>query len=362
MEIAQLGEQPNRPRKTSLQQLQEDAEKWFPSRHIRELQALVERHSSAHQIRDLLKQSEAQEAMRRTLERNSLSKYVQDIVESSSAAVQAQKVYDQYFSRISSFGADAATLAKSASLAFAAREYDKYLKPIAEQQDLLDRLQRESLKGLSIQEYFRQIERANPSFAAMDAAKKQMDAMLGSFRDIDLRSFADADEADRNVAREAAETISKAATEQPTLQRSVDFIVVAIQAETQPAVQLMLLFIFRKMLDYLAAGAIGAAMGYYAPTVLGESPQAANKKIKEVAKEAIGVPGLLADYRFVSTTVVIVRQNPRARSPEIGRLRFGNPVKLLRKERGFALVVWTDHEAGAEIQGWIFSRYLSKFD
>ena len=44
------------------------------------------------------------------------------------------------------------------------------------------------------------------------------------------------------------------------------------------------------------------------------------------------------------------------------RLSFGKAVKLMKKERDFALVAWTDKESGAEIQGWVFARYLGKFN
>lgn len=102
-------------------------------------------------------------------------------------------------------------------------------------------------------------------------------------------------------------------------------------------------------------------MGRYAPAVLGESPQVARKTVQELARTAVGSPQLLAEYRYVSATLLIVRQNPKARSPEVGRLSFGKAVLLLKKEKGFALILWTDAESGAEIQGWVFSRYLGRF-
>ena len=123
----------------------------------------------------------------------------------------------------------------------------------------------------------------------------------------------------------------------------------------------MLWLFFRKVLELLIAGAIGAVMGHYAPAVLGESPQAAKKAIQENARAAVGSAEMLEEYRYVSAKVLVVRQNPKTRSPEVGRLYFGSAVKLLKKEKDFALVIWTDKESSAEIQGWVFSRYLGKF-
>lgn len=41
---------------------------------------------------------------------------------------------------------------------------------------------------------------------------------------------------------------------------------------------------------------------------------------------------------------------------------FGKAVKLVKKDKDFALVLWTDKESGVEIQGWVFARYLAKFN
>ena len=78
-------------------------------------------------------------------------------------------------------------------------------------------------------------------------------------------------------------------------------------------------------------------MGYYAPALLGESPQAAKKAVQAAARTAVGAPELLAVYRYVSAKMLIVRLNVRARSPEVRRLTFGQAVRLVKKEKDFAL-------------------------
>jgi Bacterial SH3 domain len=96
--------------------------------------------------------------------------------------------------------------------------------------------------------------------------------------------------------------------------------------------------------------------------VLGESPQAAKKSIQDNTQAAVGSVEILAEFRYVSAKTLSVRQNPKARSPEVSRLSFGMAVRLLKKDKDFALVIWTDKESGVEIQGWVFSRYLGKFN
>ena len=242
-----------------------------------------------------------------------------------------------------------------------AKHYARNLKPISVHQEMLEKLRRQAFGGLSAVDFARQLEEANPAIRAMEEAKKSLDHFWPTFREIDFSQF-EASEIDEQETKQAAESITQVAAEQESFQEAVASIVLAIQAQQNPTVQLVLWLFFRKVMDWLIAGAIGAAMGHYAPVVLGESPQAAKKAVQENARTVVGSPQLLVEYRYVSAKVLIVRQNPRARSPEVGRLSFGKAVKLLKKEKDFALVLWTDKESGAEIQGWVFSRHLGKFN
>ncbi|MDP3811625.1 MAG: SH3 domain-containing protein [Hydrogenophaga sp.] len=69
------------------------------------------------------------------------------------------------------------------------------------------------------------------------------------------------------------------------------------------------------------------------------------------------------DYslRIVSSKVLVVRLNPGAKSPELGRLHYGAAVELVEKSGHFALIKWRHGESKVELQGWVFARYLSKF-
>lgn len=367
MDITDLAddEQPPKPRKkTALEKLREDMQRQLaPFRQIQEMQDLVRRYSPEYQARELLKQFEPERQLREMLERTATPKQVQEILDGTSIAAQVQRMREQYFPK-NSQAQHVEILRRAAgldSVSEMARAYEKYREPVTVQQEWLDKLQRQALGGLSVQDLARQFEQANPAFAAMEAAKKSLDTLWGSFRDIDFSAY-DADEEATKEVEAAAQSIIHAASGEPTLKEAVDQIIAAIQAQQKPAVQLILFLFFRKMLDWLIGGAIGAVMGYYVPQVLDESPQAASKAVKQIAREAVGAPELLVEYRYISAKVLIVRQNPRALSPEVGRLTFGKVVKLVKKDKDFTLVLWTDKESGAEIQGWVFSRYLGNFN
>lgn len=369
-------EPPNRPKKSALQQMQEQIERQMrPLRQIEDIQKLVQRHSSAYQLRELTRQFEPYRQIQAMFERTTVPKHIQDIIDGTSVAAQAKRMMEQYIPRdtLAGFGLDtdgirrmtglSESMRRAAGLDFASsvvKQYERYLRPTSQHQEILEEVRRQNVGGLGAMDFARQLTESNSAFRAIEEARKSLDRLLPTFRDIDFSEF-ESSEKDELEIKHAAESITRTAAEQESIQEAVERIVIAIEAQQKPTVQLMLWLFFRKVLDWLIAGAIGVAMGHYAPAVLGESPQAAKKAIQENAKAAVGSAEILAEYRFVSAKLLIVRQNPKARSPEVGRLSFGKAVKLLKKEKDFALVIWTDKESGAEIQGWVFARYLGKF-
>lgn len=375
-----LDEPPDRPKKTALQQIQEQFERQMrPLRQIQEIQNLVKQYSPDFQLQELTRQFAPHRQVMEMLDHSVIPKHIQDIIDGSSFAAQAMRMMEQSFPKdtFTSLGLNNDTFRRATgqsiqdealrqaasfdSIRNIAKLNERYLKPISEHQEMLEKLRIQAIEGLSSIDFARQREEANPAFRAMDEAKRSLDRLWLTFRDIDFRQF-EASEGDEQESKQAAETITQAAAEQESLQEAVRCIILAIHEQQKPAVQLMLWLFFRKVMDWLVAGAIGAYMGHYAPAVLGESPQAAKKAVQENARSAVGSLQLLAEYRFVATKMLIVRQSPRALSPEVGHLSFGKAVKLLKKEKDFAFVLWTDQESGAEIQGWVFARYLGKFN
>lgn len=381
-----LDEPPGRPKKTAHQQIQEQFERQMrPLRHIHELQDLAKRFSPDYQRKQLTRQLEPYRKIQEMLERSSVPKHIQDIIEGSSIAAQAKRMMEQYvpkdtFASLGSYNdtirqaagmtikneairglAGLGSIGSIGSIGSFAKQYVPHLRPISEHHEMLEKLRRQALGGLSAVDFARQLEGANPAFRALEEAKKSLDRLWPMFRDVDFSQLG-AGEKDEQETKEAAESITLAVAEHDSFQGAVEGIVLAIQAQQKPTVQLMLWLFFRKVMDWLIAGAIGAAMGHYAPAVLGESPQAAKKSVQEKMRTAVGSTELLVEYRYVSAKVLIVRLNPGARSPEVERLSFGKAVKLLKKEKNFALVLWTDKESGTEIQGWVFARYLGKFN
>ena len=333
-------------KKTAIEQIQEQIERqMFPLRQFEEMQNQVKRYSEYYQVEELARQYEPHRKIREILERSVIPKHIQDIIDGTSMNTQyaqAKRMMEQSI--------------PTNALAHIGINYDTFrgATGIIESIRLAAGLDFKSDFALKFVE-------SNSAFRAMEEAQKLLNTLLPTFLDTDFEQF-ETSEKDEQELKQAVNSITLAVTKEESIQKVVERIVNTIQAQHEPKVQLMLWVIFCKVIDWLISGAIGAAMGYYTPVILGESPQAAKKAILENARTVVGSTQILADYRYVSAKILIVRQNPKARSREIGHLSIGKVVKLLKKENDFALVMWNDEESDAEIQGWVFSRYLGKFN
>lgn len=372
-----IDELPERPKKTRLQQIQEQLDRQMrPLRQIQEMRNLMGLYSTDYHLTELARQLEPNRQIKEILERLAIPNQIHALSDGLSINAQVRHMMEKYSSKsaLGSLGLDSDSIRRASglngliqltedinSVSNISKQFVQYLRPISAHQELLENFHRQSSGGLSAIDFARQFEKSNSTIRAFEEAKKSLDRLWPTFHNIDFVTFFPNHD-DQQEAEQTAESISQAVSEQDLIQDAVERIIVAIQTQQKPTVQLMIWLIFRKIMDWLLAGAIGAAMGHYAPAILGASPQAAKKAIQENARAAVGSSELLAEYRYVSVKTLIVRHNPRARSPEINRLYFGRTVKLLKKEKDFTLILWTDKENGAEIQGWVFSRYLGKFN
>lgn len=91
------------------------------------------------------------------------------------------------------------------------------------------------------------------------------------------------------------------------------------------------------------------------------SQREAEKAIKKKIVAAVGAKETLAAYRFVKKDRLVVHMNPKARSPSVGHLYFGQTVEVLKTIKDWTLVRWSDSDTEVCIQGWVFTRHLSKF-
>lgn len=371
MDITDLPPQPSgfpkQPKETAIQKLQEDLDRQigpfkeiqkfqdqlWSSRQLDQLQQYLKRHSPAQQLYDLMKPLGSERLKRDLLEANNPIKHLQGLVPKFG---------------LSAFGLDSDAVRMAVGQGqirdFAAKMAEVHLPKPPAYEKLVEQMQRQALGGLSIQELTRQIERTSPAVSAIESAMRSFDSMAGLFRDTDSSAYT---QASLEEFEEQVEIISQTAVVEDDLQRTVEQIATAVSAHPNPTVRFLLWLHFRTLFGYIVSGIISTAISvavttYMASQEAPKSLQDASKGVKEAGRSAVAAVAMLKEHRFVSCDVLTVRMNPKARSPELGRLKFGSVVRVLKTEKDFAFVVWSNNESGAEIQGWVFARYLSKFN
>lgn len=356
-----VDELPDWPRKSALQQMQEKLEHQMrPLRQIQEWQDLIKRSLPDYQLKEFPRTFDSRLEIEKILERSVVPSRIQDIFDRISIRALGTSGLEQYFSKamVASTGLNIDSMRSAAGL----DSFNNIVKSVfSEHQALRKKLRIQSFESLADLNFVGHMGEVTPAFRAIQEARKSLDNLWPTLRNIDLSTF-EADEIAEQEVMQATKSITQAAANPESLQQAVESFTLAIQAQQKPEVQVILWLCCQKILDWIISGVISTLISHASPAVLGESPQAAKKAVQENARAAVGSPHLLQDYRYVSAKVLIVRQNPRALSPEIGRLSFGKPVMLLKKEKDFTLILWADKESGAEIQGWVFSRYLNKFN
>ncbi|TAA47914.1 SH3 domain-containing protein [Corallincola spongiicola] len=85
---------------------------------------------------------------------------------------------------------------------------------------------------------------------------------------------------------------------------------------------------------------------------------------KEIIREARDLYSTeeLFEYRFVYASTLNVRELGTTKSNIVGVLHLGKAVKVINKAKNWSFVEYQDSLTGEVKAGWVFSRYLHKFE
>lgn len=332
-----------------------------PRRHLEQIEKLMRDTSLVRQIQEQERLSLSGH-LKEILTQSVAPRHMQELFAHGSATSQAQRMLDQYLPKYQlSRASDAIRAAADFNtLASSINAYEKIFAA-TKRQEWFNTLQRHATGGVSLQEFARLHEQINPTLTAFEEAQRTLNALGTSFRDIDFDSVEFSEDEERETAL-ATQEITREVGAEPSLQAAVEQIVAAIEAQKNPNVRAMLWLFFKKMLEWIISGIIGAIISQQMPQAPPANPPQAVKQLKVIARANVDSTSLLTEYRFVSAKSLVLRQNPKARSPALGTIGFCRVVKLLKKDKDFVLVLWKDAESGVEIQGWVFARYLEKFN
>ena len=100
---------------------------------------------------------------------------------------------------------------------------------------------------------------------------------------------------------------------------------------------------------------------YFSPPAQIDYSLLAKHLKKEVHQVEIG-PEFYRHYRFVSAPSLTVWSKNYTRSKYVGKLYFGYLVRIVQKNKNWSLIEYRANDGTAVIQGWVFTRYLKRFD
>lgn len=92
-----------------------------------------------------------------------------------------------------------------------------------------------------------------------------------------------------------------------------------------------------------------------------ETPRVATKLVSQAANKEYDIDEL-NHYRFVVVSVLNVRGEPSIKSEVIDELKNGMVVKFITKSKRWTQIEFLCNETNERKIGWVFSRYLRKFD
>jgi hypothetical protein len=201
-------------------------------------------------------------------------------------------------------------------------------------------------------------------FAASLLASLERTSFQATVKDVSsfLHAQKAMDGAFRLRAEQAARSIAVEAASKPTVEAALESLITTV-AETKDSNLQKVLWFFLVPLVLLLINAVVAPVGdFYVKRALEGPKQEAVKSVKAAAADAVGDLTILKNYRFVDAKTLRVRESPSSRSHPVGDLRFGQTVRVLSKQTDFTLVQWSNTDGTAQLQGWVFSRYLRRFD
>lgn len=197
-------------------------------------------------------------------------------------------------------------------------------------------------------------------------------AQMDSLSQVDWRAFSVEYDFDSEETKQRLQEMSMSIHKQTTLQ---DITATALSHLTQlspkaqeailayvliPFFQMIKWFIF-KSIDSIPGAIVGCLIGItltgalqQQPIIINSiSPQERSKHIRQTAIDLVDAPELLAEFRFVIAAELEVRFNPKSRSPILGILEYGSPVRAIKRRGAFTLINWVDDNGESQLTGWV---------
>jgi hypothetical protein len=144
-----------------------------------------------------------------------------------------------------------------------------------------------------------------------------------------------------------------------TIENNMEIIINEIRQLRQPLLEKIIIYLIIPIIIAFFTSCYGTAIKDISHRhIIAKTQKARNIQIK-INKSELDKQ-VLINYRLVIANSLNVREKEKNKSKLIGRIYFGQVVKVITRKRDWTLVEWAD-SSGVKYYGWVFTRYLKKF-
>ena len=149
--------------------------------------------------------------------------------------------------------------------------------------------------------------------------------------------------------------------ESSPLEDSINSLFNEIRSQKDSLTQKILIYFTYPLIISVIASFINLIVDHNFKPYLNADKRSLAKELKTSVNSAIDNKDILSSLRYVSADTLSVRASASVKSKAIGYLRFSSAVLIIEKQKSWTLIEWNDPDTDAQITGWVFSRYLTKF-
>src|SRR5690625_2884153 len=114
---------------------------------------------------------------------------------------------------------------------------------------------------------------------------------------------------------------------------------------------------FTQVAQYVENTVIPIVQSYHEQEEFFQSEKAAIKWINDELKKNVSSQ-ITKNFRIVAKNDLVVRKSKTKDSRINGKLNIGNVVQIVEKRKNWSYVIYSNHEDGQVVEGWVFTRYL----
>ena len=151
--------------------------------------------------------------------------------------------------------------------------------------------------------------------------------------------------------------------ESENIVEAIEKLIVEVKSLKEPLIQRMLIQLIFPLILTLVFAFFNPVADFYVKEHLNkaEKKQVSNHINKEVVNN-IRAKEVLRHLRYVKADVLCVRKDKSSCGKLIGYLYFGQVVEIKEKRKNWTRIKWVDETGEISIEGWVFTRYLKKFN